>query len=51
MTYPGICPAEHPSGMWGCTLPPGHDGPHKSVTLDGKVRREWADEPAESGQP
>ena len=43
-----MCPAEHPSGAWGCTLDAGHDGPHKSVDTNGDVRKEWDNEHAAS---
>lgn len=43
----GLCPVNHVNGVHGCTLKPGHDGPHQSVEpLSGHVRNEWADEPA-----
>jgi hypothetical protein len=38
----GCCPADL-NEVHGCTLKPGHDGPHQSVEpFTGRVRAEWA---------
>jgi len=48
----GLCPSDHPSGGYGCTLKRGHGGPHQSVEpLTGKARATWdAPLPQAAGQ-
>ena len=48
----GCCPVNHPNGVHGCTLKPGHDGLHQSVQpFSGRVRAEWGGEHGESAAP